>query len=141
MCRAVEEEKVVLRVHDFRPDVKNVVRERREVKRCITEESDVPRSSLSPPASSRGSSRGSWVFFFETPKPTDHSTRFVRRPLILTQRQPLFTTTGKSPSLTITRLPHLGLEGAPGATPEAAKAGVVQEQPLKGLDNPLPESN
>ena len=113
MCRAVEEEKVVLRVHDFRPDVENVVRERREVKRCITEESDVPRSSLSPPASSRGSSRGSWVFFFETPKPTDHSTRFVRRPLILTQRQPLFTTTGKSPSLTITRLPHLGLEGAP----------------------------
>ena len=41
MCRAVEEEKVVLRVHDFRPDVKNVVRERREVKRCITEESNV----------------------------------------------------------------------------------------------------
>ena len=109
MCRAVEEEKVVLRVHDFRPDVKNVVRERREVKRCITEESDVPRSSLSPPASSRGS----WMFFFETLKPTDHSTRFVRRPLILTLRQPLFTTTGKIPSLTITGLPHLELEGAP----------------------------
>ena len=109
MCRAVEEEKVVLRVHDFRPDVKKVVRERREVKRCITEESYVLRSSLSPPASSRGS----WVFFFETPKPTDHSTKFIRRPLILTRRQTLFTTTGKNPSLTITRLPHLGLEGAP----------------------------
>ena len=109
MCRAVEEEKVVLRVHDFRPDVKNVVRERREVKRCITEESNVPRSSLSPPASPRGS----WVFLFELLKPTDHSTKFVRRPLILTKRQPLFTTTGKNPSLTITRLPHLGLEGVP----------------------------
>ena len=35
MCRAVEEEKAVLRVHDFRPDVKNVVRERREGKRSI----------------------------------------------------------------------------------------------------------
>ena len=109
MCRAVEEEKVVLRVHDFRPDVRNVVRERREVKRCITERSDVPRSPLSPPASSRGS----WVFSFETPKPSDHSTRFVRCPLILTRRQPLFTMTGKTSSLTIPRLPHLGLEGAP----------------------------
>ena len=109
ICRAVEEEKVVLRVHDFRPDVKKVVRKRREVKRCITEESYVLRSSLSPPASPRGS----WVFLFEILKPTDHSTRFVRRPLILTQRQTLFTTTGKNPSLTITRLPHLGLEGAP----------------------------
>ena len=109
MCRAVEEEKVVLRVHDFRPDVEKVVRKRREVKRCITEESNVPRSSLSQPTSSRGS----WVLFFEIPQPTDHSTRFVRRPLILTRRQPLFTTTGINPSLTITRLPHLGLEGAP----------------------------
>ena len=27
------------------------------------------------------------------------------------------------------------------ATPKAAKAGVGQEQPLKGIDNPLPESN
>ena len=109
MCRAVGEEKVVLRVHDFRPDVKKVVRERRKVKRCMTEESAVVRSSLSPPASPRGS----WVFFFETPKPTDHSTRFIRRPLILTRRQPLFTTTGKNPALKITRLLHLGLEGAP----------------------------
>ena len=109
MCRAVEEEKVVLRVHDFRPDVKNVVRERREVKWCITEESNIPWPSLSPPASSRGS----WVFFFEILKPTDHWTSSVRRPLTLTQRQPLFTTTGKNPSLTITRLPHLGLESAP----------------------------
>ena len=38
MCRAVEKEKVVLRVHDFRPDVKKVVRKRREVKQRITEE-------------------------------------------------------------------------------------------------------
>ena len=37
MCRAVDE-KIVVRVHDFRPDVKKVVREGREVKRCITEE-------------------------------------------------------------------------------------------------------
>ena len=76
ICRAVDE-KVVVRVHDFRPDVKKVVREGREVKRCITEESDVPRSSLSQPALSRGS----WVFFFEIRKPTDHSTRFVTPPL------------------------------------------------------------
>ena len=37
--------------------------------------------------------------------------------------------------------PSSGTGRRASATPEAAKAGVVQEQPLKGMDNPLPEYN
>ena len=37
--------------------------------------------------------------------------------------------------------PSSGTGRRASATPEAAKAGVVQGQPLKGIDNPLPESN
>ena len=120
MCRAVEEEKVVLRVHGFRPDVKNVVRERREVKRCITEESDVPRSSLSPPASSRGS----WVFFFETPNETNGSFDEVRSaPLDPDAKTVTLHHDRQEPLPDNHETPPSGTGRRASATPEAAKAG------------------